>query len=82
MGLVHCSFCAKETLDVDGVCQFCGKILKRPFWQRRLRRNEAYGVLIIVVGIALFGYMKPLGILLIVAGIVLGASWLFKRRIQ
>lgn len=82
MGLVHCPFCEKETLTSDGVCQFCLKALKRPWYQRKLRRNEAYGVLLLVLGISLFGYLKPVGMLLIAVGIVVGASWIVRSRVR
>lgn len=82
MGMIHCSFCGKETLDAGGLCQFCGRGVKRPFWKRKLRWNEAYGVLVTVVGISLLGYVKPLGMLLIVAGVVLGTSWFVRSRVR
>ena len=82
MGMIHCSFCARETLDVESVCQFCGKRFKRAIWQRKLRRNEAYGALLTVAGVALLGYVKPIAILLILSGIVLGASWFVRQRVR
>lgn len=82
MGMIHCSFCGKESLEIEGACQFCGGRVKRPFWKRKLRWNEAYGVLVTVVGISLLGYVKPLGVLLMVAGIVLGMSWFVRSRVR
>jgi hypothetical protein len=82
MAMIHCTFCGKESLNVDGRCQFCGHAVKVGILRRKLRKNEAYGAILIVAGIGLLQVLKIAGIFLIVGGAGLIIPGLFRQRIR
>jgi hypothetical protein len=81
MALILCSACGRASIDVDRKCQFCGKSLKISLWTRKLRRKEAYGLLLIVTGSFLIPLIKSIGIFVFLLGFTLiGCGVLIKRR--
>jgi hypothetical protein len=68
MSLVVCGVCKTNTLIVEGKCQHCGNPFKQTIWNRKLRRREAYGFLLIVIGFAVINWFKGIGFLLLLAG--------------
>lgn len=82
MAMVFCSACDRETINTDRKCQFCGQPLKFSIWRRKLRRNEAYGVLLIIAGGALLiDAIKAIGLLLMFCGIAWIVSGLIRPRV-
>jgi hypothetical protein len=68
MALVQCAICRINTLSTEGKCQHCGNPLKVSMWRRKLRRREAYAVLLIVLGIAVTTLLVPAGVILMLSG--------------
>jgi len=81
MALILCSGCGKASITVDRKCQFCGKALRFSIWTRKLRRNEAYGFLLLLTGTLLLTTFKPLGILTLLSGLALLSLTLLKPRV-
>ena len=84
MALVFCSSCDKETLNTEGSCQFCGQPLKYSIWSIKLRRNEAYGALLVISGGALLflDQIKIIGLLLMALGIAWIVAGLIRPRVR
>ena len=68
MSLVVCGACKMNTLVVEGKCQHCGNPFKTTIWNRKLRKREAYGALIIVIGFSVITLFKGIGFLLLLLG--------------
>jgi hypothetical protein len=82
MAMVFCSACSRETLNTEGKCQFCGQPLKFSIWKRKLRRNEAYGILLIITGAALLMASKAIGLILVFGGVAWIVSGLIRPRVR
>jgi len=82
MALVLCPACRTNTLIHDGKCQHCGSPVKIPIWKRKMRRREAYGLLLVVTGIGAFPLYKGIGAIVFLAGAGLIAYSFFVPRVR
>jgi hypothetical protein len=82
MSLVVCAACKMNTLVVEGKCQNCGNPFKQTIWNRKLRKREAYGVLIIVIGFAAIRWFHGIGFLLLLVGAGLIIYGFLKPRVR
>ena len=80
MAMILCSACGRASIDVDQMCQFCGKFLKLSIWTRKLRRREALGFILIFTGAVFLSHMKGIGIALLILGFIVAGSGVHKRR--
>ena len=82
MTLIQCSTCRMNTLGRHGKCQYCGAPLKVSIWHRKMRKREAYAILLIVLSLGLIQLYKLAGVALLFAGIGLIVVGLFKPRVR
>jgi hypothetical protein len=71
-----------NTLVVEGKCQHCANPIKHTIWNRKLRRREAYGALVIVIGFAVIRWFRGIGFLLLLLGAGLILYGFLKPRVR
>jgi hypothetical protein len=71
-----------NTLGSQGKCQYCGNPLKASIWKRKLRRWEAYGVVLVMLGLATIQVVRWAGTLLFLMGIGMIAFSFFRPRLR
>ena len=82
MSLVVCTICKMNTLISHGKCQHCGSPLKVPIWKRKMRRREAYAILLIVIGLALIPVSLRGAAIPLLIGIAMLVYGFFTPRVQ
>ena len=82
MALVQCSICKMNTLISYGKCQNCGSPLKVNIWKRNLRKREFYSVILVVVGLTLIPFVKPIAVITILLGVGLFAYGVLTPRVR
>ena len=82
MSLVVCGICKMNTLIANGKCQHCGSPLKMPIWKRKMRKREAYAILMIVIGLALIPFSLRAAVVLLLIGIGMLVYGFMTPRVQ
>jgi hypothetical protein len=71
-----------NTLSIHGTCQYCGHPLKVSIWKRKMRRREAYGILLIVAGFAVLSLNTLAGVIGVLLGIAMLVYGFFIPRVR
>jgi len=71
-----------NTLVSYGKCQHCGSPLKVNIWKRKMRWREAYGILAVVIGLALAPWIRGIGVITVLVGLGLIAYGFFQTRVR
>ena len=71
-----------NTLISQGKCQYCGNPLKVSIWKRKVRKREAYGILLIVIGVGAIQLIRSAGIIVLLIGLGLIGYGFLKPRVS